>query len=262
MDRESYTSLNNTRTTSSLTFSVHEGGRWMHAGLPQSPGDQDERLLTSVYRNQTYSQIQSLQIPSPPKDRHWCVNSGLHVLNRADVITSLAVHRKLTGWKDEHMSRGFPVFKSGTMMEVVKSSGVVILLRIRWKSCSRHLCRFLLPNLWTSLSMPQPQLLSRCIVTSKSSGLDQYPVWSCSSLVVETGLLFMLLQNVCRKQLPWLSHLLPILHLGEVILLLCSFAHMCHTSMQVKAFLSHLEHAPPLNPVIPLCYYIFFQLSV
>ena len=74
-------------------------------------------------------------------------NSGLHALNRADVITFLAVHRRQTGQKDEHMPRGFPVLNIGTKMEVVKSLGAVIVLSIRLNRNSRHLCRFVLPNL-------------------------------------------------------------------------------------------------------------------
>ena len=54
---------------------------------------------------------------------------------------------RLTGQKDKHMPCGFPVLKSGTMMEVVKSAGVVIVLSIRLNSRSWHLCRFSLPNL-------------------------------------------------------------------------------------------------------------------
>ena len=40
-------------------------------------------------------------------------------------LSFFVVKRRLTGWKDEHISRGFPVLNSGTMMEVVKSFGVV-----------------------------------------------------------------------------------------------------------------------------------------
>ena len=76
-------------------------------------------------------------------------NSCLHAFSRADVIIFLAMQRRLAGWKDEHIPRGFPVhvLNSGTMMEVVKSFGVVTVFSIRLNSSSKHLCRFSLPNL-------------------------------------------------------------------------------------------------------------------
>ena len=107
-------------------------------------------------------------------------NSGLHALNIDDVIIFLSVHRRLTGRKDEHIPCGFPVLKSGTMMEVVKSSGVIIVLSIRLNSISRHLCRFSLPNLYSSLGMPQmPTALPLyCDFTA-------FWTWSMSSLKLQ-----------------------------------------------------------------------------
>ena len=49
------------------------------------------------------------------------------------------------------MASSFPVLKSGTMMEVVKLSGIVIVLVIKLISSNKHLCRFSLPNLYSSL---------------------------------------------------------------------------------------------------------------
>ena len=72
-----------------------------------------------------------------------------------DIIIFLPVHRRLTGQKDERMPRGFSVLNSGTMMEVVKSFGIVIVFIIRLNSSNKHLCRFSLPNLYRSLGMLQ-----------------------------------------------------------------------------------------------------------
>ena len=49
------------------------------------------------------------------------------------------------------MASSFPVLKSGAMMEVVKLSGIVIVLVIKLISSNKHLCRFSLPNLYSSL---------------------------------------------------------------------------------------------------------------
>ena len=102
-------------------------------------------------------------------------NSGLLALNRADVITFLAVQRKLTGRKDEHMPRGFPVLKIGTKMEVVKSLGAVIVHQVeQQQQASVQICAPKLVKLTGYAT--NTNCLSHCSVTSQPSALDRCPV--------------------------------------------------------------------------------------